>query len=85
MRRWNFISILAVVFHARTAVTTRWQAGKILKGATPAYIAIQQSTRVELVINRKTAQALGFMILPFTARLCRRGDRMISSHRRGVR
>jgi ABC-type uncharacterized transport system substrate-binding protein len=56
----QFVEVGGLMFYGASLV----YADKILKGTKPADLPIEQPTKLELVINMKTAKALGLTIPP---------------------
>jgi putative ABC transport system substrate-binding protein len=65
----SYAADLNVIWHRAAAFVD-----KILRGAKPADLAVEQPTLFELVVNLKTAKALG-ITMPYSIRL--RADRLI--------
>jgi len=69
----EFVSAGGLMSYGTTVVDTYRPlgiyTGRILKGEKPAELAVQQATRLELIINMKTAKALGITVpLPVVGR-----------------
>jgi putative tryptophan/tyrosine transport system substrate-binding protein len=66
----KFAAVGGLISYGTNLREAWWQAGiRILKGEKPADLPVQQVTNVELVINLKTAKALGIAVpLPLSGR-----------------
>jgi len=79
MGGWSQFADAGALMSYGPNLAAEWQhlavyADRLLKGARPADLPVQQPTRFELVVNLKTAQALGRPVAPS---LMLRADRVI--------
>jgi ABC-type uncharacterized transport system substrate-binding protein len=79
MGGWSQFADAGALMSYGPNLATEWQslavyADRVLKGAKPADLPVQQPTRFELVVNLKTAQALGRTLAPA---VMLRADRVI--------